>query len=285
MSAPRRVTPRDFVKKKQRGERIVMITAYSYPQARIVDAAGVDGILVGDSVAMVELGLPATIYVSMKEMLHHVRAVARARPRALVVGDMPFMSYERSRSEALRNAAAFIRAGADAVKLEGGAEVADRVEALVKAGIPVMGHVGLTPQRFLTIGGYRLMGKKAEQAAKLLEDAKAREDAGAFAVVIENTVAEVAAEITKRLRIPTICIGSGPWCDGQIIVLHDIVGLTEEPPYFTRRYADVASVMRRAVESYVEDVRSGRFPGEGMYRRMKPEELEAFRKLLRELDR
>ena len=279
-----RVTPRDFVKKKLRNERIVMVTAYSYPQAKIVDSAGVDGILVGDSVAMVELGLQSTLQIGMKEMLHHVKAVARAKPRALVVGDMPFMSYERSRAEALKNASRLIKAGADAVKLEGGAEFSDRVEALVKAGIPVMGHIGLTPQRYLTIGGYRLMGKRAEQAKKLIGDAKALEEAGVFAIVIENTVAEVAAEITKRVKIPTICIGSGPWCDGQILVFHDLVGLSELTPYFAKKYVDAFALLGGAVRKYVDEVRRGVYPDEAHYRRMEAEELEKFRELLRKLD-
>jgi len=272
------------VKKKLRNERIVMVTAYSYPQAKIVDSAGVDGILVGDSVAMVELGLQSTLQIGMKEMLHHVKAVARAKPRALVVGDMPFMSYERSRAEALKNASRLIKAGADAVKLEGGAEFSDRVEALVKAGIPVMGHIGLTPQRYLTIGGYRLMGKRAEQAKKLIGDAKALEEAGVFAIVIENTVAEVAAEITKRVKIPTICIGSGPWCDGQILVFHDLVGLSELTPYFAKKYVDAFALLGGAVRKYVDEVRRGVYPDEAHYRRMEAEELEKFRELLRKLD-
>ncbi len=277
-----KVTVQDFIKKKSRGEKIVMVTAYDYPTAKIVDEAGVDGILVGDSVAMVVLGLDSTTRIGMATILHHLRAVARARPRALLVADMPFGSYEISAEEALRNAVKLIRAGAEAVKLEGGVEIFNIVEKLVKAGIPVMGHIGLNPQRALVLGGYKLMGKKVEQALKIIEDAKALEEAGAFAIVIEHTVAEVAAEVTKRLKIPTICIGSGPHCDGQILVLHDIVGLSEQVPYFAKVYADLRTAVRKAVEAFVNDVRSGRFPEEGRYRSAGEKFAEELRALLRE---
>jgi 3-methyl-2-oxobutanoate hydroxymethyltransferase len=218
----------------KKGSRLVMITAYDHPTARLVDEAGVDGILVGDSLAMVVLGLPNTLGATMEDMVRHTAAVARAKPKALLVADMPFMSYERSPSQALKNAARLIRAGAEAVKLEGGAEYAHIVQALTKAGIPVMGHIGLNPQRVLAIGGFRMLGRTEEQRRKLLEDAKALRDAGAFSLVIEFVPASVAKEVTEAVDIPTICIGAGPYCDGQILVLHDVVGLSERPPSFAK---------------------------------------------------
>ncbi|MCX8135445.1 3-methyl-2-oxobutanoate hydroxymethyltransferase [Pyrobaculum aerophilum] len=255
MSARRRVT--DFVKGKG---PYVWVTAYDYPTAKIEDEAGVDGILVGDSLGMVVLGLPNTLGVTLADMIRHTQAVARARPRALVVADMPFMSYETGPRDALRNASKLIKAGADAVKLEGGAEYARIVEKLVKAGIPVMGHIGLNPQRVLALGGFKMVGRTEEQRRKLLDDAKALRDAGAFSLVIEFVPASVAKEITEAVDIPTICIGAGPHCDGQILVLHDIIGLTERPPSFAKRYANVADVIRSAVKQYVNEVKTGQFP-------------------------
>ncbi len=271
-----KVTVRSFLDMKRKGRKIVMITAYDYPTAKIVDEAGVDGILVGDSVGMVLLGYDSTLKVTMEDMLHHVKAVSRANPRALVVADMPFMSYEPSNRDALENAAKFIRAGAEAVKLEGGVEIVDRVEALVKAGIPVMGHIGLNPQRIYTIGGYRYRGRTEDEAARLVEDALALEEAGAFSIVIELVYAEVAREITRRLNIPTIGIGAGPYCDGQIIVYHDIMGLTPYKLSFVKRYVELYDVMKNAVSSYVSEVREGIFPGEGFYKSMDKDVLKRF---------
>lgn len=253
----------DFV--KGRGP-YVWITAYDYPTARLVDEAGVDGILVGDSLGMVVLGLPNTLGVSMADMIRHTEAVARAKPRAFVVADMPFMSYEPGPETALRNAARLIRAGADAVKLEGGAEYAHIVEKLVKAGIPVMGHIGLTPQRVLTLGGFRMVGRTEEQRRKVLEDAKALRDAGVFSIVLEFVPASLAKEVTESVDVPTVCIGSGPHCDGQILVLHDVIGLSERAPSFAKRYADVASAIKEAVSRYAEEVRKGLFPTKEHYR-------------------
>jgi len=253
----------DFV--KGRGP-YVWITAYDYPTARLVDEAGVDGILVGDSLGMVVLGLPNTLGVSMADMIRHTEAVARAKPRAFVVADMPFMSYEPGPETALRNAARLIRAGADAVKLEGGAEYAHIVEKLVKAGIPVMGHIGLTPQRVLTLGGFRMVGRTEEQRGKVLEDAKALRDAGVFSIVLEFVPASLAKEVTESVDVPTVCIGSGPHCDGQILVLHDVIGLSERAPSFAKRYADVASAIKEAVSRYAEEVRKGLFPTKEHYR-------------------
>ena len=255
------MTIRDIVSAKGK-RRLVMVTAYDYPFARIVDEAGVDMILVGDSAAMVVHGLPNTNMATMQMMLLHTAAVARATRRAMVIADMPFGSYEVSRAEAVRNAVRFVRVGADAVKLEGGVEVADRIEAIVKAGIPVVAHIGLTPQKRLLLGGYRRRGRTVSDAERLIEDAMAVQEAGAFAVVIEFTAEEVAAEITRRLRIPTICIGSGRYCDGQVLVLHDILGLSEETPPFAKRYAELGKLALEAVKRFADEVRRGIFPGE-----------------------
>ncbi len=275
-----KVLPHHFIKMKRRGVKIVMVTAYTYYQAKVAGDAGVDGILVGDSLGMVVMGYKSTLPVSVSEVLHHLKAVVNAEPRALIVADMPFMSYEASREEAIRNAGAMLKAGADAVKLEGGIEVVDKVEALVKAGIPVMGHIGLNPQRYLVLGGYKLMGRKAEDAFSIIEAAKALEDAGAFSVVIENTAREAAAEVTKALRIPTICIGAGPDCDGQILVIHDVLGINPNPPPFARKYTDLYGIMRDALSRYAEDVRSGKFPSEGEFWGMSEEELRKLRRML-----
>jgi len=259
-----KVTARDIVKRKGQ-EKISMVTAYDYTMAKLVDQAGVDIILVGDSVGMVVHGLDTTIPVSMDMMLLHVSSVARARPRALVVGDMPFLSYEASLEEAVRNAGLMMKAGADAVKIEGGSEMSDVVKALTRAGIPVMGHIGLTPQRSFLIGGYRRRGLSEKERDKILEDARELEKAGAFSIVIEFTAADVAEEVTREVSIPTICIGSGPFCDGQVLVIHDILGLTEQPPPFAKAYVDLRSIIVNAVREYVREVKSGVFPGEKHY--------------------
>jgi len=259
-----KVTVRDIVKRKGQ-EKISMVTAYDYTMAKLVDQAGVDIILVGDSVGMVVHGLNTTIPVSMDMMLLHVSSVARAKPRALVVGDMPFLSYEASLEEAVRNAGLMMKAGADAVKIEGGSEMSDVVRALTRAGIPVMGHIGLTPQRSSLIGGYRRRGLSEKERDKILEDARELEKAGAFSIVIEYTAADVAEEVTREVSIPTICIGSGPFCDGQVLVIHDILGLTEQPPPFAKAYVDLRSIIVNAVREYVREVKSGAFPGEEHY--------------------
>lgn len=275
----RKVTPADFVKAKKRGHRIVMVTAYDYYQARMADEAGVDGILVGDSLGMVVMGFSSTIPVTVGMIAHHLRAVLNARPRCLVVADMPFMSYEISREEAVRNAGKLIKMEADAVKVEGLGEVVDKVEAMVRSGIPVMGHVGLNPQRSL-VTGLRMRGKKAEEAIEIIEASKALEEAGAFSIVIEYTASEIAEEITRRLSIPTICIGSGPKCDGQILVFHDLVGLNPSPPPFAKQYLRAYQLMLEALTLYVKEVREGLFPGREMYWSMDPEELEKLKKAL-----
>ena len=271
-----KVTIKDLIGKKKGGEKIVMITSYDYISTKIVDDAGVDGILVGDSVGMVLLGYESTLPVTMDEMLHHVKAVVRAKPKALIVADMPFMSYETSVKDALENAGKFMKAGADAVKLEGGVEIFETVSSLVKSGIPVMGHIGLNPQRVLTTGGYRYRGRNVDEALKLVEDAKALEEAGVFSIVLELVYAEVAKVITNEVSVPTIGIGSGPYCDGQIIVLHDILGLTPYNLSFVKRYADLYNVVKDAVSQYREEVRKGIFPGEGYYRSMDKKVLDEF---------
>jgi len=275
-----KIFPRDFIRMKKEGRKIAMVTAYTYFQAKIADEAGNDGILVGDSLGMVIMGYSSTLPVTMEEVKRSVKAVINASPKALVVADMPFLSYEISREEAVRNAGEFLRMGADAVKIEGGVEVVDKVEAMVKAGIPVMGHVGLNPQRYLVLGGYRLRGKKADDAIEVIDSAKALEDAGAFSVVIENTAAEVAAEVTRRLKIPTICIGAGQECDGQILVFHDVLGINPSPPPFARKYIEGFEILSSALANYVRDVKERRFPSPEEFQGMKPGELEKLRKLL-----
>lgn len=247
---------------KQKGERIVELTAYEYATAKLVDEAGVPLILVGDSLGMVLLGYENTIPVTMEEMLHHCKAVTRGAKNALVIGDMPFMTYHASVEDALRNAARFIQeAGCQAVKLEGGVTVADKIRRMVECGIPVQGHIGLTPQSVHQLGGYRVQGRTPEAALKLYRDAKAVEEAGAFSVVLETVPAELAAFITRKLSIPTIGIGAGVGCDGQVQVIHDILGLfTEFIPKHAKRYVNLAESIRKAVSQYAQDVKAGAFP-------------------------
>lgn len=259
-----KITIRKFLKKKGK-EKIAMVTAYDTITAALADKAGVDSILVGDSMAMVVLGMENTLGISLNEMIEHTKAVARAKPKALIIGDMPFMSYELGPTIAMKNAAKFVQAGADAVKLEGGEEVTEQIKAIVRAGIPVMGHVGLTPQRFLKIGGYRLLGKRINEQQQIIRDAIAVQEAGAFSVVLEFVVAEIAKEITEKLEIPTICIGSGPYCDGQVLVVSDLLGLTESPPPFVKRYADLSRIIVNAIKNYVDDVKQGKFPSREHY--------------------
>ncbi|HTA56738.1 MAG TPA: 3-methyl-2-oxobutanoate hydroxymethyltransferase [Candidatus Baltobacteraceae bacterium] len=244
--------------------KITCLTAYDYPTARLMDEAGVDVVLVGDSVAMVVLGYESTLPLTMEEALHHTKAVRRGVQRALVVADMPFGTYQGDVNEALKNAVRFVKeAGAEAVKVEGGERRLEVIARLTEAEIPVMGHVGLTPQSVNAMGGYRVQGKTAGGAEQLLRDARAVEAAGAFSIVLEGIPRELAAEITKSVRIPTIGIGAGPDCDGQILVLHDLLGLTfQEPPKFARRYANVGEVISQAVREYCADVQGGSFPSD-----------------------
>jgi 3-methyl-2-oxobutanoate hydroxymethyltransferase len=262
----------------EREERIVMVTAYDFPSARLADAAGMDIVLVGDSAAMTVLGHTSTVPATMEEMLMLTRAVARGSEHPLIVADMPFGSFQVSDEDALRNAIRFVKeAGADAVKLEGAGPSLSRVLALVGAGIPVMGHIGLTPQSATLLGGFKAQGRTAAKARRLLEDAAALEDAGCFAVVLEAVPAPVAARISERLTVPTIGIGSGPDCDGQVLVLHDVLGLYEgRSPRFARRYADIGAEIRAALERFGADVRSGAFPAEEHTYAMPEDELAAF---------
>jgi len=248
---------------KSASRKLVCVTAYDFPTARIVDDAGVDVVLVGDSLAMVVLGCADTLSLTMPEMLHHTRAVRRGVRRALLVADMPYGSYQIRESEAVRNATKFIKAGAEAIKIEGGERRASLISRLVDAEIPVMAHIGLTPQSVHSFGGFKVQGKTIDAAEQLLRDARAVEAAGAFSVVLESMPRELAAQITQELRIPTIGIGAGPDCDGQILVLHDLIGLgSARIPKFARRYVNVGESISRAVADYAEDVRSERFPSD-----------------------
>jgi 3-methyl-2-oxobutanoate hydroxymethyltransferase len=259
-------------------EKISVLTAYDYSTSLICDRAGVDVILVGDSAGMVVLGHHSTVPVEMDEMLLFCGAVARGAKRAMIVGDMPFGSYQPGTGVAIENAIKFIKTGCDAVKLEGGAEIADKVKAIVGTGVPVMGHIGLKPQTTALWEGYRLQGRTADAASRLIADAQALEKAGVFAVVLEMVASEVAEVITKKISVPTIGIGSGPGCDGQVLVLHDLLGIYEDiKPRFVKRYAELARPILDAVSSYTSDVKAGRFPEEQNTFHMSPEELEKFR--------
>lgn len=271
-----KVTIPELKRMKKEGKKITMVTAYDYPTALLADQAGIDIILVGDSVGMVILGYPSTLQVTMDEILHHAKAVVKGVKRSLVVGDMPFMSYQASVEEAVRNAGKLLKVGCDAVKVEGGAEIEKTVRAIVDAGIPVMGHIGLTPQRFALLGGFKLQGKDALSGRKVVEDAKALEEAGAFAIVLELTAMEVAKIVTEQLSIPTIGIGSGPYCDGQVLVITDLLGLTTWMPTFklAKQYANLNEIILGALKNYTEDVRSGRFPTESHSYHMDEGELE-----------
>lgn len=280
-----KIYPHDFIKKKKLGERIVMITAYSYYDALLADKAGIDGLLVGDSLGMVIMGYPSTLPVTLDEVKHHLKAVVNARPKALVVADMPFLSYEVSKNDAIRNAGELIKIGADAVKIEGGLEVSEIVEALTRVGIPVMGHIGLNPQRYLMLGGYKLRGKNVEDALNIIESAKALQDAGVFSIVIEYTTWQVAAEVTRATRVPTICIGAGAECDGQILVIHDLLGINPTPPPFVRKYADLYNEILTALSKYAEDVKKGVFPGPNEFWGMSEDELKRFKERLETIKR
>jgi 3-methyl-2-oxobutanoate hydroxymethyltransferase len=260
------VTVPDIAARKRRtgSAPIVMVTAYDAPGARIADRAGVDVILVGDTLAMVVLGYEDTLQVTVGDMAHHVAAVARARPRPLLVGDMPWMSYHVSREETVRNAAALVGAGAQAVKLEGGRRRIEMVEAIVAAEIPVMGHLGLTPQSVHSMGGFKVQARELEAAKALVEDAVALADAGCFSIVLEGVPDVVAGVVTDAVGVPTIGIGAGRWCDGQVLVFHDLLGFEDRiRPKFVRRYADLGDRAVAAMAAFAADVRQGRFPADG----------------------
>ncbi len=278
----KKLTIPDISRRKQQGPPISSLTAYDYPWARIADQAGIDCILVGDSLGMVVLGYSGTVAVTMEEMLHHSKAVARGVERALIVTDMPFGSYNSSHREAITNATRLIKEGvADAVKLEGGTEMAKVAAAIVNAGIPVQGHVGLTPQTANSLGGFKVQGRDAQAAKKLYEDALAMEEAGCFSVVLEAIPTPLAACITKKLSIPTIGIGAGAQCDGQVLVMHDLLGLYDRfTPKFVKQYAKLSQLSLEALSAYKNEVEQRRFPAEEHSFTMKEEELD---KLLKEL--
>jgi 3-methyl-2-oxobutanoate hydroxymethyltransferase len=272
----KKVTISDLMAKKEKGRRISMLTAYDYPTAQMVDQAGIDTILVGDSLGMVVLGYTSTVPVSMEEMIHHTKAVTRGTTYAFVIGDMPFMSYQTGVEKATENAGRFMKeGGCDAVKLEGGSEVAPIVKAIVTAGVPVCGHIGLTPQTATQLSGFKVQGKDAESARDLIESAKDLEKAGAFMIVMECMPDILASRITRELSIPTIGIGAGKDCDGQVLVYHDLVGLFERfTPKFVKQYIKLGPMIVDALIEYKREVEEGLFPGEEHTFRMSKEEAE-----------
>ncbi|MEM3143127.1 MAG: 3-methyl-2-oxobutanoate hydroxymethyltransferase [Candidatus Nitrosotenuis sp.] len=272
----------DITSKKKSGHKISVVTAYDYTLASLCDKANVDVLLVGDSAGMVMLGYENTVPVTMEQMILFTEAVSRARNNALVVADMPFMSYQASITDAIANSGRLIKAGADAVKLEGGISMIPAVSAIVKTGIPVMGHIGFQPQTTTLSYGYRVQGKTKEAAVSLIEDAKALEDAGVFAIVLEMVTAQVARVISESISIPTIGIGSGKYCDGQVLVIHDMLGMYEKlKPKFVKQYMSLSSQITKAVSNYKLDVEMGRFPSKNNWFAMDKEEFE---KLMREID-
>jgi 3-methyl-2-oxobutanoate hydroxymethyltransferase len=258
-----RITTSVVREMKEKGEKITMLTAYDYPTAEILDESGIDIILVGDTLGMVVLGYDSTLPVTMDDMIHHTKAVSRAAKRAMVIGDMPFMSYQASVDQAVANAGRFLQeAGAHGVKLEGGREVAEATHRMTAAGIPVMGHLGLTPQSVHQLGGYKVQGKEKSAAERMQEDALILEDTGVFSLVLECVPAELAKQITGALKIPTIGIGAGRDCDGQVLVVHDMLGLFNRfVPKFVKKYANLTPQIAESVKKYIEEVRSSNFPG------------------------
>ncbi len=282
-SEKKKVTVADFLRMKTEKKPIVMVTSYDYPTSTIADAVGVDSILVGDSYGMVVLGYDTTIPVTMEEILPVCRAVRRGSTKSLLIGDMPFMSFQVSGEDAVRNAGRFVKEGGmEAVKVEGGRQVVPAVEAISNAGIPVLGHIGVTPQTATLQGGYRVQGKTADDGERLLKDALALEKAGVFGIVLEMITEEAAKLVTETLSVPTIGIGSGRYCNGQVLVLHDVLGLYQRfTPKFAKRYVDLATPIRDALQRYSQEVRTGSFPGEEHVFRMDTDQrakLEAKRK-------
>ena len=277
-----RVTIHDLLQMKQRRQKIAMLTAYDYPMGALLDEAGVEIVLVGDSLGMVVLGYETTTPVTMEDMLHHAKAVRRGVKRALLVGDMPFLSFRGSLTDTVKNAGRFIQeAGCDAVKVEWKAGIEDVANAIVDAGIPVMGHVGLTPQTASAEGGFKVRGRDAESALRIITQAVALQEVGVFSIVLECVPDVVAQEITTRLTIPTIGIGAGPHCDGQVLVTYDVLGLFERfKPKFAKRYAELSTTVRQAVATFQEEVRQGRFPGPEQTFTMPAEELATLRQEL-----
>lgn len=272
----KKVTVLDLLKKKERGEKITKVNVYDYPTAVLADRVGFDIIGIGDSVGMVVLGYENTIPVTMEDMIHHAKAVVRGVKNAFVICDLPFLTYNVSEEQAIRNAGRLMQeAGVDAVKLEGGEEVKHIVKAIVDAGIPVNGHIGLTPQRVAVIGGYRVQGRDAATGRMIIEDAKALEAAGAFAITLECVTLEVAKKITETLKIPTIGIGSGPYCDAQTLILHDIIGLSLRlVPKFAKRYVDVKSMISQGLETFKREVQTRKYPDEEHSFHMQKEETD-----------
>ncbi|HEX2098399.1 MAG TPA: 3-methyl-2-oxobutanoate hydroxymethyltransferase [Rubrobacteraceae bacterium] len=270
----RRVSIPELQKMKERGEKISMLTAYDYPTAQLLDAAGVDVLLIGDTLGMVILGYDSTVYVTLEEMIHHIKAVVRGTGRALVIGDLPFGSYNEGHTQAIRSATRLIKeGGCTAVKLEGGIEMASTVRAIVDAGIPVVGHVGLLPQSATKVGGFRVQARTAEEALALVESGRALEKAGAFMVVIEAVPEPVGEFLSQSLKVPVIGIGAGAGCDGQVLVTPDMLGLQSAmSPRYLKRYARLAETVEEAVRSYVSEVRAGAFPAEEHSYYMDPEE-------------
>lgn len=285
--AREKVTIPYLYQKRVRGEKITMLTCYDYPTALLEEKAGVDIILVGDSLAMTVLGYDSTLPATMDVMVVHAQAVRRGAPGALLIGDMPYMSYQVSKEEAIRNAGRFMaEAGCDAVKLEGGRNVADVVEALTRATIPVMGHLGLTPQSIAQLGGFRAQGRDVETALRVVEDAKTLEEAGAFAILLEAVPPEVGRMVTERASIPIISIGAGPHCDGQLLIVHDMLGFFEAfTPKFVKKYADLNSIILKAFREYMDDVAAGRFPAPEHCYTMRPGEAARLESLVREGER
>jgi 3-methyl-2-oxobutanoate hydroxymethyltransferase len=260
-----KITTRTILGMKTKGEKIAVLTAYDYQTALLEDRAGVEIILVGDSLGMVVLGYENTLPVTLEEIIHHLKAVGRAKPRALLVADMPFMSYQAGADDAVRSAGRLVKeGGAEAVKLEGGRRMGPAIRAIIDSGIPVMGHLGLTPQSVHQFGGYRVQGRDQESAAELVEEAAFLEQAGCFSMVLEGIPAGVAQRITASIAIPTIGIGAGPQCDGQVLVVNDLLGMLDDSsPKFVKRYAEIGREMSRAFDSYVDDVKKGAFPDTG----------------------
>lgn len=279
----KKVTVATLYKMKERGEKITFLTCYDYPTALLEDEAGIDIILVGDSGGMTVLGYETTLPVTMEEMIILTSAVTRAVKYAFVVGDMPYMSYQISIEDAIRNSGRFMAVGCDAIKLEGGARVQDTVRAIVKAGIPVMGHIGLTPQSYTQLGGFKVQGKTADSAKALVEDAKALEDAGVFSILIECVPAKVGKLITENVSVPTLGLGAGADTDGQIVIVHDMIGFFAKfRPKFVKQYCNLTEILLNAFKSYVEDVKSGEFPKPEHFYKISKEELEKIGVIVKE---
>lgn len=279
----KKISAKSFQEMKENNEKIVMLTAYDYPSAKIIEKLDVEGVLVGDSLGNIILGYENTLPVTLEDILHHTKAVARGLEKSMIISDMPFNSYQSSTEEAVKNACRLVKEGnAEAVKIEGGKESLESIKRITDIGIPVMGHLGLTPQKILRYGGYQVRGKTGKQAKKIFEEAKMLEEAGVFSLVLEAIPWEIGRTITKNLEIPTIGIGAGPHCDGQILVLHDILGLSSFSPNFAKKYVDLNSMAEEAIEEFSEEVKKNEFPNAEHSYSMEKEEFEEFKKLIEE---